>query len=80
MVDKSEQVQTNAFNMTDPDSGTAGIFLDSVLAMVNHSCNPNAFVNFDGRTATIRALEAIRDGQEIEISYIGKPLHAIFTK
>ncbi|KAK4211416.1 hypothetical protein QBC37DRAFT_320356 [Rhypophila decipiens] len=63
------KIQTNAFNRLDADTGTAGIFLDSVLAMVNHSCVPNAFVGFDKRTAMLRAERDIEVGEEIEISY-----------
>jgi len=48
-----------------------GIFLDPALAMVNHSCVPNAFIGFDKRTAVLRAARAIEEGEEITISYIG---------
>lgn len=50
----------------------AGVFLDAGLAMVNHSCVPNAFIGFDKRTAVLRAERDIRDGEEITISYIGR--------
>lgn len=66
------KIQTNAFNRLDADTGTAGIFLDPVLAMINHSCIPNAFVGFDKRTAMLRAERDIAVGEEIEISYCGK--------
>lgn len=66
------KIQTNAFNRLDADTGTAGVFLDGVLAMVNHSCVPNAFVGFDKRTAMLRAERDIEPGEEIEISYCGK--------
>jgi SET domain-containing protein len=52
-----------------------GIFLDPGLAMVNHSCVPNAFIGFDRRTATLRAERPIEEGDEITISYIGRLLH-----
>ncbi|KAM7190552.1 hypothetical protein V8F20_009685 [Naviculisporaceae sp. PSN 640] len=73
MINKAKEIlckiQTNAFNRLDADAGTAGIFLDQVLAMVNHSCVPNAFVGFDKRTAMLRAQRDIEPGEEIEISY-----------
>ena len=76
MLSKAKEVlckiQTNAFNRLDADTGTAGIFLDPVLAMINHSCIPNAFVGFDKRTAMLRAERDIAVGEEIEISYCGK--------
>ena len=40
--------------------------------MLNHSCVPNAFVQFAGRKALLRAYQAIKEGEEVEISYIGK--------
>ena len=50
----------------------AGIFVDAGLAMVNHSCVPNAFIGFDRRTAVLRAERDIEEGEEITISYIGE--------
>lgn len=65
-------LQTNAFDRRDEDVGAAGVFLDVDLAMANHSCVPNAYVCFVGRTAVLRAETEIKEGDEIEISYIGK--------
>ena len=48
--------------------------MDAGLAMVNHSCVPNAFVGFDGRTAVLRTERPIKEGKEITISYIGMSL------
>jgi SET and MYND domain-containing protein len=39
--------------------------------MANHSCIPNAMVQFVGRRAVLRAETDIQAGQEIEISYTG---------
>ncbi|KAG6000096.1 hypothetical protein E4U21_005820 [Claviceps maximensis] len=64
------KIQTNAFHRFDADlAGEAGIFLDPVLAMANHSCIPNATVLFVGRTAVLRAERPIREGEEITICY-----------
>ncbi len=65
------QIQTNAFDRSDPDTGMAGIFLEPTLAMVKHSCVPNAFVSFDKRVAFLRAEREIKEGEDIEISYTG---------
>ncbi|OAA64902.1 SET domain protein [Cordyceps fumosorosea ARSEF 2679] len=64
------KLQTNAFHRFDADLGHVGIFLEPTLAMANHSCIPNAFVQFVGRTAVLRAEYRIQSGDEIEISYI----------
>ena len=65
------KLQTNAFDRRDEDVGAAGVLLDTDLAMANHSCLPNAYVVFVGRTAVLRAEREIREGEEVEISYIG---------
>ncbi|OIW35588.1 SET domain-containing protein, partial [Coniochaeta ligniaria NRRL 30616] len=67
-------LQTNAFDRRDEDVGAAGVFLDADLAMANHSCVPNAYVVFVGRTAVLRAEREIREGEEVEISYIDNTL------
>ncbi|KAH8910479.1 SET domain-containing protein [Coniochaeta sp. PMI_546] len=67
-------VQTNAFDRRDEDVGAAGVFLDVDLAMANHSCVPNAHVVFVGRSAVLRAEREIREGEEVEISYIDNTL------
>lgn len=69
------QIQTNSFDRTDVDTGQAGIFLHPTLAMVNHSCVPNATVSFSGRKALLRAEIPIKNGDEITISYIGMYTH-----
>ncbi|POS74485.1 hypothetical protein DHEL01_v207119 [Diaporthe helianthi] len=64
------KIQTNSFDRTDVDTGQAGIFLHPKLAMVNHSCVPNANVSFVKRKAFLKAEVPIREGSEINISYI----------
>ncbi|OLN81108.1 Histone-lysine N-methyltransferase ASHR1 [Colletotrichum chlorophyti] len=64
------KLQTNAFSRTEEYYETGGVFLDTKLAMVNHSCAPNALVQFSGRTGILRSTSFIEPGDEIEISYI----------
>ncbi|KAI0022574.1 hypothetical protein F4780DRAFT_184270 [Xylariomycetidae sp. FL0641] len=64
------KLQVNSFNRLDADVGQAGLFLNPALAMVNHSCVPNAFVQFHGRVAMLHASQEIREGEEVVISYI----------
>ncbi|KAB5530291.1 hypothetical protein GE09DRAFT_1292234 [Coniochaeta sp. 2T2.1] len=68
------RLQTNAFDRRDEDVGAAGVLLDVDLAMANHSCLPNAYVVFAGRTAILRAERDIGVGEEVEISYIDNNL------
>ncbi|KAF5021169.1 hypothetical protein F66182_6791 [Fusarium sp. NRRL 66182] len=66
---KTLKIQTNAFHRYDPDLGQVGIFLEPKLAMANHSCVPNAMVQFVGRKAILRAEKPIEAEDEVEISY-----------
>ncbi|KAL7628609.1 hypothetical protein AAE478_000124 [Parahypoxylon ruwenzoriense] len=69
------KLQVNSFNLLDVDVGQSGNYINPALAMVNHSCVPNAFVQFIGRKATLHAFREIKEGEEIEISYIECTLH-----
>ena len=48
----------------------AGRCFDPFMAMPNHSCNPNTFIHFDGRTVRIIAKRELSSREEINISYI----------
>ena len=61
----------NAFNWSDNDGEETGVFLEPTLAMINHSCVPNAEVQVFGKNIVLRASTAIKAGDEIEISYTG---------
>ncbi|KAI1757094.1 SET domain-containing protein [Xylaria castorea] len=67
--------QVNSFNRLDEDIEQTGLFMNPALAMVNHSCTPNAFVQFVGRRAVLHAYQEIRKDGEVEISYIDCNLH-----
>ncbi|KAI0409420.1 SET domain-containing protein [Xylaria palmicola] len=69
------KLQVNSFNRLDEDVEQTGLFMNPALAMVNHSCIPNAFVQFVGRTAVLHAYHHIGKDEEIEISYIDCNLH-----
>ncbi|KAH6682307.1 hypothetical protein F5X68DRAFT_25055 [Plectosphaerella plurivora] len=64
------KIQTNAFSRSEAETGQDGIFMHPTLAMVNHSCVPNAVIAFGGRKALLRVLRPIKSGEEVEISYI----------
>ncbi|EPE08888.1 mynd finger domain-containing protein [Ophiostoma piceae UAMH 11346] len=72
------RIHTNSFDRSDVDTATSGLYLDTTLAMVNHSCMPNAVVAFVGQKAYLRAQAPVAAGDELTISYIDytKPLAA----
>ncbi|TVY18552.1 SET domain and MYND-type zinc finger protein 6 [Lachnellula arida] len=61
---------TNAFRATLPDDTPIGLCYEPTLALANHSCVPNAFIMFDGRGVSLMALDPIRAGEQIFISYV----------
>jgi SET and MYND domain-containing protein len=42
--------------------------------MINHSCDPNAFVFFEGHELRVRSLKQIAAGEEITICYLNPTL------
>jgi hypothetical protein len=65
-------MNVNSFRITDASGDEIGIGFDPLLGMANHSCAPNASLEFDGRCAVLTALKHIKEGEEITISYIGQ--------
>ena len=47
-----------------------GICIEPLAARMNHSCNPNAVVSFDGPTLNVRSLRRIAKDEEILIAYV----------
>ncbi|KAL7788649.1 SET domain-containing protein [Trichoderma ceciliae] len=63
------KIQNNSFQRFDSDLGVVGLFLEPTLAMANHSCIPNAAIQFIGRNALLIAENPIRAGDEVELAY-----------
>lgn len=51
--------------------GHIGLFPE--FALFNHSCAPNAINFVVGRSMVVRAAEPIKAGDEVTISYLGRP-------
>ncbi|KAL5364486.1 hypothetical protein BJX96DRAFT_135820 [Aspergillus floccosus] len=56
--------------MADGSAPVLGTTLDLVASFMNHSCNPAAFVFFEGRQMRVRALRSLRAGEEITQTYV----------
>ncbi|KAK6864758.1 hypothetical protein PG990_005805 [Apiospora arundinis] len=69
------KLQVNSFSRLDPDAEQTGLYMHPGLAMVNHSCTPNAYVQFIGRKALLKAYRPIEKDEEVTISYIACELH-----
>lgn len=64
------KIKVNSLTLVTPELDAVGVCLDPLIAAVNHSCDPNAVVVFDGARLSLRSLNAIRKDEEITISYI----------
>ena len=49
---------------------TLGMTFDPTMALLNHSCTPNAAVVFDHNIASVRSIRPISADEQITISYI----------
>ncbi|KAI1203900.1 hypothetical protein F5X97DRAFT_317919 [Nemania serpens] len=79
-VDILCKLQVNSFSRLDEDLGQTGLFMNPALAMANHSCTPNAFVQFVGRKAVLHAYQQIEKDEEVEISYIDCNIHLAYRQ
>ncbi|KAF8532760.1 hypothetical protein BDD12DRAFT_868552 [Trichophaea hybrida] len=63
-------ILVNSLTLTTPTLDPIGICFDPFAANANHSCVPNSFIIFEGRSLTLRSLNVIPKSTEITISYI----------
>ncbi|CAF9930485.1 MAG: hypothetical protein ALECFALPRED_004611 [Alectoria fallacina] len=63
------RIKLNHMTNIRMESETTGITLDPLAAIINHSCDPNAFCFFEGTKIRVRSLRPIVAGEEITISY-----------
>ncbi|KAL6238719.1 hypothetical protein BDW75DRAFT_227751 [Aspergillus navahoensis] len=62
------KLDLNSFNLTIDDD--IGIYLHPYAALINHSCDYNAVVGFDGSEFFVKAIRPIAKGEQIFISYV----------
>nr|GMD81999.1 histone-lysine N-methyltransferase ASHR1 [Ipomoea batatas] len=60
----------NAHTICDSELKPLGTGLYPVISIINHSCLPNSVLVFEGRMAVVRAVQHIKKGTEVLISYI----------
>lgn len=66
----SIEMRINGFRAVLPDDTPIGLCYEPTLALANHSCAPNAFILFDGRCVSLKALNPIKKDDDIFISYV----------
>ncbi|KAL7872491.1 hypothetical protein SRHO_G00074740 [Serrasalmus rhombeus] len=64
------QVNCNGFTVEDEELSHLGSAVFPDVALMNHSCCPNAIVTYRGTLAEVRAVQDVGQGDEIYTSYI----------
>ena len=59
-----------------PEGRPLGSVLDPIVAAMNHSCIPNAFVFGEGHQLRVRSLRPLTAGEEVTISYVDRAFAA----
>ncbi|KAL8216258.1 hypothetical protein R6Q57_023095 [Mikania cordata] len=70
IAENFSKLACNAHTICDSELIPLGTGLYPVISIINHSCNPNSVLVFEGRMATVRAMQHIPKGSEVLISYI----------
>ncbi|KAJ5133454.1 hypothetical protein N7526_004819 [Penicillium atrosanguineum] len=64
------QLDLNSFNLTTALYDKIGLYLHPYASLINHSCDYNATVGFDGEEIFVKAVKPIQKNEQIFISYI----------
>ncbi|KAJ5666982.1 hypothetical protein N7462_011391 [Penicillium macrosclerotiorum] len=64
------KLDLNSFNLTTAMYDRIGLYLHPYAALMNHSCDYNSTVGFDGEELFVKAIRPIKKGEQIFISYI----------
>ena len=62
MTERFCMFMSNCLVMSDGEMREVGVGLFVGLAMVNHSCAPNAVCSFEGKKGRVRAIRALEEG------------------
>ncbi|KAM3603022.1 uncharacterized protein V6R79_015295 [Siganus canaliculatus] len=64
------QVACNGFTIEDDELSHMGTAVYPDVALINHSCLPSVIVTYNGTSADVRAVQDMKAGDEVLISYI----------
>lgn len=64
-----EKINLNAFNLTNAVYDRIGLYFHPYAALINHSCEYNSIVGFDGDELYVKAIRPIKKDEQILISY-----------
>ncbi|KAJ5811255.1 Zinc finger MYND-type [Penicillium robsamsonii] len=64
------KLDLNSFNLTTSMYDRIGLYMHPYAGLINHSCDYNSTVGFDGEELYVKAMRSIKKGEQIFISYI----------
>ncbi|KAJ5604821.1 Zinc finger MYND-type [Penicillium lagena] len=64
------KLDVNSFNLTTFTYDRVGLYMHPYAALINHSCDFNAVVGFDGDELFVKAIRPIKKDEQIFISYV----------
>ncbi|CAG8890936.1 unnamed protein product [Penicillium egyptiacum] len=64
------KLDLNSFNLTTSMYDRIGLYMHPYAGLINHSCEYNSTVGFDGEELYVKAMRPIKKGEQIFISYI----------
>nr|XP_057945190.1 histone-lysine N-methyltransferase SMYD3 [Doryrhamphus excisus] len=70
-LDLIAKLTCNCFTISDGELQEIGVGLYPSLSLLNHDCRPNCVMVFEGAKLHLRAVQDIKPGEELTISYIG---------
>ncbi|KAJ7425210.1 SET and MYND domain containing 3 [Willisornis vidua] len=65
-----ESVTCNCFTISNGEMQDVGVGLYPSMSLLNHSCDPNCVIVFEGYQLLLRSVREIQIGEELTISYI----------
>uniref|UniRef100_A0A6P8Q3E3 [histone H3]-lysine(4) N-trimethyltransferase n=1 Tax=Geotrypetes seraphini TaxID=260995 RepID=A0A6P8Q3E3_GEOSA len=64
------KVTCNSFTISDGEMQEVGVGLYPSMSLLNHSCDPNCVIIFEGQRLLLRTIKEIQISEELMISYI----------
>eukprot|EP00062_Callorhinchus_milii_P013242 gi/632961137/ref/XP_007896590.1/ PREDICTED: histone-lysine N-methyltransferase SMYD3 isoform X1 [Callorhinchus milii] len=64
------QVTCNCFTVSDGEMQEVGVGLYPSVSLLNHSCDPNCVIVFEGKQLLLHAVRHIQAEEELTVSYI----------
>ncbi|XP_067901519.1 histone-lysine N-methyltransferase SMYD3 isoform X1 [Heterodontus francisci] len=64
------QVTSNCFTVSDGEMQEVGVGLYPSMSLLNHSCDPNCVIVFEGKQLQLHAVRQIQANEELTVSYI----------